>query len=57
MPRHKDVADSLTHVTKLLRDNDPANFVERFNMLNADLVDFAQWYYDLKHFYDHEKPM
>lgn len=55
-PGQQDVADSLTHVNKLLGDKDPAKFVERFNTLKADLLEFADRHHDLKHFYDHQKP-
>jgi len=55
-PGQQDVADGLTHVSKLLGDKDPAKFVERFNTLKADLLEFADRHHDLKHFYDHQKP-
>src|SRR5207253_5627522 len=31
-------------------------FIERFNMLKKDLLDLADHFHDLEHFYDHQRP-
>src|SRR5205823_4166949 len=43
-------------VDKLLADKDSFKFIERFNALKSDLLDFAERYHDLENFYDHQKP-
>ena len=43
-------------INKLLADNDSFKFIERFNTLKKDLLDFADQFHDLEHFYDHQRP-
>ena len=38
------------------RDKDSKKFIERFNTLKKDLLDLADQFHDLEHFYDHQKP-
>jgi hypothetical protein len=54
-PGSQEVADGLTLINKLLTDKDSFKFIERFNLLKNDLLDFAERYHDLEHFYDHQR--
>jgi hypothetical protein len=55
-PGQDEVAAGLSLVNKLLADKDSFKFIERFNTLKDDLLDFAERYHDLEHFYDHQRP-
>ncbi|QDV37586.1 BREX system P-loop protein BrxC [Tautonia plasticadhaerens] len=55
-PGAEEIAEGLTLVNKLLTDMDSYKFIERFNTLRADLLDFADDYHNLEHFYVHQKP-
>jgi hypothetical protein len=39
----------------LLSDRESKKFIERFNTLKKDLLDLADQYHDLEHFYEHQK--
>jgi hypothetical protein len=54
-PGREEVGDGLTLINKLLADKDSFKFVERFNLLKNDLLDFAERYHDLEHFYGHQR--
>ncbi len=54
-PGSQGVADGLTLINKLLTDKDSFKFIERFNLLKNDLLEFAERYHDLEHFYDHQR--
>jgi hypothetical protein len=55
-PGKAEIGDGLALVNKLLGDKDSYKFIERFNTLRKDLLDFADTYHDLEHFYEHQKP-
>ena len=55
-PGGDEIRDALTHINKLLADTDSYKFIERFNTLKSDLLDLADNFHDLEHFYDHQKP-
>jgi hypothetical protein len=46
----------LTLISPLLADKESRKFIERFNALKNDLLDMADHFHDLEHFYDHQKP-
>jgi hypothetical protein len=46
----------LTLISPLLADKESKKFIERFNTLKKDLLDVADHFHDLEHFYDHQKP-
>jgi hypothetical protein len=54
-PGKEEVADGLMLINKLLSDKDSFKFIERFILLKNDLLDFAERYHDLEHFYDHQR--
>jgi hypothetical protein len=54
-PGKAPVADGLTLISKLVSDKDSLKFIERFNLLSAELLDFADPYHDLEHFYGHQR--
>ncbi len=55
-PGRDETRDGLTHVGRLLSDTDSYKFIERFNTLKSDLLDLADNFHDLEHFYEHQKP-
>jgi hypothetical protein len=55
-PGKDEISDGLVLVNKLLLDKDSFKFIERFNTVKKDLLDLADQYHDLEHFYDHQKP-
>jgi hypothetical protein len=55
-PGKDEIADGLNLVNRLLADKESPKFIERFNTLKKDLVDFLEQYHDLDHFYNHQKP-
>ncbi len=55
-PGGDEVTQGLTLISPLLADKDSKKFVERFNTLKKDLLDLADHFHDLEHFYDHQKP-
>ena len=56
-PGRDEIANGLTLISPLLADKDSRKFIERFNTLKKDLLDLADEFRDLEHFYDHQKPM
>lgn len=55
-PGKEDIADGIRLISKLLADDDSYTFIERFNALKDDLLDLADQYHDLEHFYEHQRP-
>lgn len=55
-PGKDEISDGLILVNKLVSDKDSFKFVERFNLVKKDLLDLADQFHDLEHFYDHQKP-
>lgn len=55
-PGKDEIAHGLTLISPLLTDKESKKFIERFNMLKKDLLDLADQYHDLEHFYEHQKP-
>jgi hypothetical protein len=55
-PGKEEITSGLTVINKLLADKDTFKFIERYNTLKSDLLDFADRYHDLQHFYDHQRP-
>jgi len=55
-PGKDEIADGLTLINKPLTDKESPKFIDRFNTLRKDLIDFAERYHDLEHFYEHQKP-
>jgi len=55
-PGQEEIADGLRAIAKLLAEDDSFKFIERFNTLKPELLDLADNFHDLKHFYDHQKP-
>lgn len=54
-PGGEAIKDGLVVVNKLLADKDSFKFIERFNTLRNDLLDFAERYHDIEHFYGHQR--
>ena len=55
-PGGDEITQGLTLINPLLADKDSKKFIERFNTLKKDLLDLADHFHDLEHFYDHQKP-
>ncbi len=55
-PGGDEITQGLTLINPLLGDKDSKKFIERFNTLKKDLLDLADHFHDLDHFYDHQKP-
>ena len=55
-PAGKRSRKGLTLINPLLADKESKKFIERFNTLKKDLLDLADQFHDLEHFYDHQKP-
>src|SRR3984957_5262995 len=55
-PGGDEISQGLTLINPLLADKDSRKFIERFNTLKKDLLDLADHFNDLEHFYDHQKP-
>ena len=55
-PGGDEIAHGLTLINPLLADKESGKFIGRFNSLKKDLLDLADQYHDLEHFYDHQKP-
>lgn len=49
------IATGITLISPLLADVDSKKFIERFNLLKDDLLDFADQFHDLQHFYTHQR--
>jgi len=55
-PGGDEIAHGLTLIHPLIADKESKKFIERFNLLKNDLLDLADQFHDLEHFYDHQKP-
>jgi hypothetical protein len=55
-PGVDEIMQGLTLISPLLADKESKKFIERFNTLKKDLLDGADHFHDLEHFYDHQKP-
>ncbi len=55
-PGGEEITQGLTLIDPLLADKESRRFIERFNTLKKDLLDLADHFHDLEHFYDHQKP-
>lgn len=55
-PGGEEITQGLSLINPLLADKDSKKFVERFNTLKKDLLDLADHFHDLEHFYEHQKP-
>ena len=55
-PGGDEIAHALALISPLLADKESRKFIERFNTLKKDLLDLADQFHDLAHFYDHQKP-
>ncbi len=55
-PGSTDIAEGLSLVTTLLAARESNKFLARFNERRPDLLDFADAFHDLEHFYDHQRP-
>src|SRR5262249_33791669 len=54
-PGRNEIADGLLRVKKLLACDSSYKFIEQFNAQKSDLLDLADAFHDLEHFYDHQK--
>ncbi len=55
-PGGDEITQGLALINPLTADNESRKFIERFNTLKQDLLDLADRFHDLEHFYDHQKP-
>jgi len=55
-PGKDEITHGLTLINPPLTDKESKKFIERFNMLKKDLLDVADQFHDLEHFYDHQRP-
>ncbi len=55
-PGGDEITPGLTLISPLLADKESRKFIERFNTLKKDLLDLADQFHDLEHFYEHQKP-
>ena len=55
-PGGEEITDGLTLLGPPIADKEGRKFIERFNTLKSDLLDLADQYHDLEHFYEHQKP-
>ncbi len=56
-PGGEDIAGGLSLVNGLLSSDTSKAFLEKFIGRRADLIDFSGAFHDLKHFYEHQRPM
>ena len=56
-PGESAISDGLTLVNKLVVDTESYKFIERFLHLKNDLLDFADRYHELEHFYSHQRTL
>ena len=55
-PGRDEITQGLALINPLIADKDSKKLIERFNTLKKDLLDLADQFHDLEHFYDHQKP-
>ena len=56
-PGGKDIEEGLSLVNALLASGASKSFLARFNERSADLLELSDAFHDLKHFYEHQRPM
>ena len=56
-PGAGDIADGLSLVSALLAPDESNKFLAQFNEHRSDLLDLADRFHDLDHFYEHQRPM
>ncbi len=54
-PGLNEISNGLSVISPLLADKESRKFIERFNLLKNDLLDVADDYHDLEHFYDYQR--
>jgi len=54
-PGKEEITHGVTLIGPLLSDRESKKFIERFNTLKKGLLDLADQYHDLEHFYEHQK--
>ena len=55
-PGRDTIVQGATLISPLLQEKESRKFLERFNGLKNDLLDLAEEYHELEHFYEHQKP-
>ena len=55
-PGGEEITQGMALTSPLIADKDSKKFIERFNTLKKDLLDLADQFHDLEHFYDHQRP-
>ena len=55
-PGGDEIASGLTLIGPLLADKESRKFIERLNTLRNDVLDLAEQFHALEHFYDHQRP-
>ena len=55
-PGGDEITQALALIGPLLADKESTRFIERLNSLKNDLLDLADQYHDLDHFYTHQRP-
>jgi hypothetical protein len=55
-PGKNEIDDGLAVIRKLVGCAGSYKFIEQFNSLKSDLLDLAEQFADLEHFYEHQKP-
>jgi hypothetical protein len=55
-PGGDEINQGLTLISPLIADKETRKFIERFNTLKNGLLDLADQFHDLEHFYGHQKP-
>ena len=56
-PGAGDIADGLSLLKALLAPEDSNRFLAGFNEHRSDLLDLADGFHDIEHFYEHQRPM
>ena len=55
-PGEDEITQGLTLINPLIADKNSEKFIERFNTLKKDLLDLADHFHDLEHFFDYQRP-
>ena len=55
-PGKDDIADGLLAIKKLLTSDNSYKFIDQFNAQKAGLLELADAFHDLEHFYEHQRP-
>ena len=56
-PVSENIADGLDLLNTLMGPEDSNKFLAQFNEHSRGLLDFTEEYHELKHFYEHQRPM